>query len=248
MSGIVYSSCASTTIRNSQDMAMDGQWLLDAGIIAFKTRFSLTVSAVNSTTSKRTMVFGFPGRKSSPQPWTPGSYPGYPGQTMLPVVTNLPTYSVASPCYSYAPQLASPMIAQVPVSSLVQSIPVQVPVPVAVQSPVVQMPPSTTTYTVFQPVSSIPSPVIKAPVAIPPENPPPVHASYSPRSRHPQPMGDGANALMLVQNPQQAPYSSPSNITINLVCQTPPTPQQQPMQFQAVAHDQSVSSPFLTVL
>ena len=237
MAGIVYNR----GIRNSQDMAMDGQWLLDAGIIAFKTRFSLTVSAVNSTTSKRTMVLGF--RKSSPQPWTPGSYPGYPGPTML--VTNVPTYSVASPYYSYAPQLASPMIAQVPVSPLVQTIPVPVPVPVAVQPPVVQMPPPTTTYTVFQPVSSIPSPVIQAPVAISPANPPPVRASYSPQSRHPQPMGDGANALMLVQNPQQAPYSSPSNITINLHV---PTPQQQPVSLQAVAHDQSVSSPFLTVL
>jgi hypothetical protein len=214
---------------------MDGQWLLDAGIITFKTRFSLTVSAVNSTTSKRTMVFGF--GKSSPRPWTMGSYPGYPGPTML--VTNVPTYSVASPCYSYAPQLASPMIVQPPV----QTIPV--PVPVAVQYPLVQIPPPTTTYTVFQPASSIPSPVIPAPVAMAPANLLPVRAPPSPRPQHPQSIVDAGNALMLVQTPQQAQQSSPSVLNISLHLSTP---QQQPMQFNGVAQYQSVPSPFSTVL
>ena len=159
------------------------------------------------------------------------------------LVTSLPTYSVASPYYSYPPQPAYPMFVPVPVSPPVQTIPV--PVPVAVQSPMVQIPPPTTTYTVFQPVSSVPSPVIHAPVAIHPANPSSVYVPPSPQPRHPQHTGDAANALMLVQTPQQAPQSSPSNVTINLHVATP---QQQPMQLHAVAQNQCVPSPFFTVL
>ena len=205
--------------------------------IAFKTRFWL-IPAVNPTTRKRIMGFGFTTRKSSPQPWTVGSFPGPP---ML--VTNVPTYSVASPCYSYSPQLASPMIVPVPVSPPVQPIPMTVPMQVAFQSPMVQMPPPTTTYTVFQPVPSVPSPVIHAPVTMHPANPSPIRA---PQPRHPQPTGDTGNALMLVQtpSPQQAPQSSPNiNISLHLL-----TPQQQPMQLHAVAQNQSVPSPFFTAL
>jgi len=158
------------------------------------------------------------------------------------LVTSVPTYSVASPCYSYSHQLASPMFVPVPVSPPVQTIPMTVPVQVAVQSPMVQMPPpTTTTYTVFQPVPSVPSPVVHAPVVMSPANPSPVRAP-PPQPRHPQPTGDTGNALMLVQTstPQQAPQSSPNiNISVHL-----PTPQQQPMQLHAVAQTQSVLSRF----
>src|SRR5579863_2565711 len=168
------------------------------------------------------MAFCF--RKSSPQ-----SYPPMPG-------TGVTTYSAASPYYSCPTQLA------IPASPMI--VPTQT--QVAVQSPVVQLvPPPTTTYTVFQPVSSVPSPVIHASISMPPANPSPVRAPPSPRPRHPQPIGDGANALMLFQTPQQAPHSSPSNVNINLYM--PPT-QQQPMQSYAAVQDQSVSSLFFTGL
>ena len=168
------------------------------------------------------MAFCF--RKSSPQ-----SYPPMPG-------TGVTTYSAASPYYSCPTQLA------IPASPMI--VPTQT--QVAVQSPVVQLvPPPTTTYTVFQPVSSVPSPVIHAPVAMRPVNPSPVYVPPSPGPRHPHHTGVAANALMLVQTPQQAPQSSPSSVSINLHLATP---QQQPMQLHAVAQNQSVPSPFFTVL
>jgi hypothetical protein len=165
------------------------------------------------------MVFGL--GKSSHQSWTLGSYPGPP---ML--VTGVPIYPVASQCYSYAPQPVYPMVVPMPVSPPVQTIPVPVPVPVAVGSPVVQIPPLTTTCqcTSFQ---SVPSPVIYAPVAMPPANPSPARAPRSPRPRPPLRPSDTGNALMLVHTQQaQAQQSPPSNVTINLHLATPP---QQPM-------------------
>jgi len=184
------------------------------------------------------MVFGL--GKSSRQPWTLGSYPGPP---ML--VTGVPIYSVASPCYSYAPQPVCPMMVPMQFSPPVQTIPVPVPVPFAVQSPVVQIPSLTTTcqYTGFQ---HVPSPVIYAPVVMPPANPSPARAPRTPRPQPPLPPSDAANALMLVHT-QQAPQSSPSSVTINLHVATP---QQQPMQLyhDAVVQNQSVSSPFFTIL
>ena len=171
------------------------------------------------------MVFGL--GKSSHQSWTPCPYPAVP-PTML--VTGVPTYSAASPYYLYSPQSAIP------------ASPMIMPMQVAVQSPVVQIPPPATTYTVFQPAPSVPSPVIRASITMPPANPPPVRAPPSPRPRPPQPIGDGANALMLFQTPQQAPHSSPSNVNINLYM----TPQLQPMESDAVVQDQSVSSPLFS--
>ena len=150
------------------------------------------------------------------------------------LVTGVPTYSAANPYYSYSPQSAipaSPVIMQVAVQSPVVQIPVQIP-------------PPTTTYTVFRPVHSVPSLVIHASITTPPANPLPVRAPPSPRPRHPQPMGDGANALMLFQTPQHAPRASPSNVNINLYI---PPSQQQPVQSDAVVLNQSVSSPFFTV-
>lgn len=163
------------------------------------------------------------------------------------LVTGVPIYPVASPCYSYAPQPMYPMVVPMPVSPPVQTIPVPVPVPVAVESPVVQIPPLTTTCrcTSFQ---SVPSPVIYAPVAMRPANPSPARSPRAPRPRPPLPPSDAGNALMLVHTQQaQAPQSSPSNVTINLHMATP---QQQPMQLypDAVVQNQSVSSPFFTIL
>jgi hypothetical protein len=181
------------------------------------------------------MVFGF--GKSSPQPWTVGSFPAGPPAMF---VTGVPAYSAANPCYSYPSTFipASPVV--MPVSPLIQPIPV----PVAVQSPVIQVPAlpitTTTTYTVVQSTPHVPSPVIHAPIAIAP----PRSAPHSPL-RRPQSMAyrSSENALMLVQAPQQTP-ASPSNITINI---ERATPQQQPMQLHAVPLQQSVFFFFITI-